>query len=106
MDWFRFHGKQYIINLLHNEGLYDVKISRKMDLLDSCSFIKIEGIYLSALEGAVYGAIRIYDDRIEAYDNIASLTMDKVIQEHVHPYYINQQSKKQKEPFIYMKHKI
>jgi hypothetical protein len=106
LDWFRFHGKKYIINLLHNEGFYDVKISRKMDLLGSCSFIKIEGVYISTLEGAVYGAIRIYDDQIEAYDNIASLTMEKVVQTNVHPYYVNQQSKKQKELFIYMKHKI
>ena len=106
LDWFRFHGKKYVTELLYKAGFYDVRISRKMDLLAGCSFIKIGGIYLSSLEGAVYGFIRVYADHIEVVDNIASVEMDYVIQNNARPYYLNQQSKKEKEPFIYMKHKM
>jgi hypothetical protein len=91
--------------LLHDAGFYDVRISRKIDFLGSCSFIKIEGICLSSTEGAVYGSVRIYADRIETMDNIASLTIKSVIEYNAYPYYLNQQSKQEKEPFIYMKHK-
>jgi hypothetical protein len=90
---------------LHEAGFYDVRISRKIDFLGSCSFIKIEGIYLSSAEGSVYGSVRIYADRIDTIDNIASLTIKSVIAYNAYPYYLNQQSKKEKEPFIYMKHK-
>jgi hypothetical protein len=53
----------------------------------------------------VYGSVRIYADRIETMDNIASLTIKSVIEYNAYPYYLNQQSKQEKEPFIYMKHK-
>jgi len=82
-----------------------VRISRKMDLLAGCSFIKIEGIYLSSLEGAVYGFIRVYADHIEVFDNITSVEMDYAIQNNARPYYLNQQSKKHKEPYVYIKQK-
>lgn len=106
MDWFRFHGKKHVVHLLQDEGFYDVRISRKIDLIEGCSFIKIEGIYLSVREGAVYGAIRIYADRIQTYDNIASFEMERVITYNARPYYMNHTTKKQKESDLYIKQKI
>jgi hypothetical protein len=106
LDWFRFHGKKYVVNLLHESGFYDVRITRKMDFLESCSFIKIEAIYLSVVEGAVYGAIRIYADRIETYDGVASFEMERLIQDNARIHYLNHQTKKQKEPYLYVKQKI
>ena len=79
LDWFRFHGKQNVTNQLHQHGFYDIKISRKMNLEDCSSYIRISGIYLSTEEGAVYGAIRIYKDHIESNEDIASTKMQEVI---------------------------
>jgi hypothetical protein len=80
LDWFRFHGKQNVTNQLHQHGFYDIKISRKMNLEDCSSYIRISGIYLSIEEGAVYGTIKVYKDRIESNDDITSSKMQTIIE--------------------------
>ena len=64
LDWFRFHGKQFVIEQLQSQGFYDIKIHRKIDIELGASFIKIEAISLSVEKGAVYGYAKIYDDQI------------------------------------------
>jgi hypothetical protein len=87
LDWFRFHGKNYITNQLHQEGFYEIKISRKMNLEASESFIKITGLCLSSEEGSLYGSINIYKDRIEHDESLAALKMAAVIEEQKSAYF-------------------
>ena len=105
LDWFRFHGKQSIIYQLQQQGFYDIKISRKMNLEDGCSYIKIAGIYLSTEEGAVYATIKIYKDRIDSEDNIGSMTMRNTIEQNQDSCYAYD-TKKKKTPYYYRAKKI
>ena len=105
LDWFRFHGKQSIIYQLQQQGFYDIKISRKMNLEDGCSYIKIAGIYLSTEEGAVYGTIRIYKDRIDYEDDIASIAMKNTIEQNQDNFAIYG-TKKKKEQYYHKARKI
>jgi hypothetical protein len=100
LDWFRFHGKQYVTEQLQQEGFYDIKISRKMNLEEGASFIRITGICLSVKDGAVYGSISIYKDRIEHDGSFAAIKMSNVIQHNQHVYYYNG-VKKSKSSYIY-----
>jgi hypothetical protein len=105
LDWFRFHGKQSVINQLQQQGFYDIRISRKMNLEDGCSFIKIAGIYLSTAKGAVHGIIKIYKDRIDSEDNIASTTMQNIIELNQQNFFMHD-SKKRKEQYHYKTKKM
>jgi len=95
LDWFRFHGKQYITQQLQQAGFYDIKISRKMSLEESTSFIRITGICLSVEDGAMYGSVNIYNDRIEHDGSFASLNIANVIQHEQHSYYYKSTKKRE-----------
>lgn len=64
-----------------------------MNLEDCSSYIRITGIYLSVEEGAVYGSIRIYTDRIESDDNIASTTMQEIISSNSQYFFVPDKKK-------------
>jgi hypothetical protein len=105
LDWFRFHGKQHITHHLYQEGFYEVKISRKMNLEEGESFIRINGICLSVEEGSVYGQIDVYKDRIEHDESIAALKMAAVIQEQQRLYFYDS-GKAKKPQYFYKKKKM
>lgn len=100
LDWFRFHGKQYITQQLQQVGFYDIKISRKMSLAENASFIRITGICLSLEDGAVYGSVSIYKDRIEHDDSFASGALSLVIEDTQYTYG-DKSNKKNKEDYVY-----
>jgi hypothetical protein len=83
LDWYRFHGKQYVIKLLESEGFYDITIRRKMSLEDSTSFIVITGIYLSIQHGAVYGKINILSEGVVSDESESGDKMMEIITKHI-----------------------
>ena len=105
LDWFRFHGKQHITHQLYQEGFYEVKISRKMNLEESESFIRITGLCISVEEGSVYGQIDIYKDRIEHDDSEAAIKMAAVIEQEQQVYYY-QGGKARKPQYFYKKKRM
>lgn len=105
LDWFRFHGKQYITNQLHQEGFYEIKISRKMNLEESESFIRITGLCLSTEEGSIYSAINIYKDRIEHDNSFGALKMAYIIEGEKNIYFY-QGIKNKKPKYCYKKKRM
>jgi hypothetical protein len=75
-----------------------------MNLEDCSSYIRIGGIYLSTEEGAIYGVIRIYKDRIEANDEIASAKMQEIIESNAQYFFVP--DKKQYKQSYYQNRKI
>lgn len=100
LDWFQFHGKRYVTEQLYQEGFYDIRISRKMNLEEGESLIRITGLCLSVEDGAVYGSISIYKDRIEHDGSFASLKIAEAIEDNQHVY-CYKSNKKNKEEYVY-----
>jgi hypothetical protein len=87
LDWFRFHGKQFVIEQLQSQGFYDIKIHRKIDIELGASFIKIEAICLSVEKGAVYGYAKVYDDQIiNSEDECGEKIKDIIQNEPIYQY--------------------
>lgn len=105
LDWFRYHGKQTVISYLQQQGFYDIKISRKMNLEESSSYIKISGLCLSTEEGAIYGSINIYKDGIQNEDDTASNLLKELI-ENTKENFFYEGISKSKKPYYYRPKKI
>ena len=105
LDWYRFHGKQYITKLLENEGFYDITIKRKMSLEESASFIVITGIYLSTENGSVYGKIHISQEGVVSDESESGDRMKDIITKHINSTQNNNTSTVKSKP-KYLNYKI
>jgi hypothetical protein len=76
-----------------------------MNLEESESFIRITGLCLSTEEGAVYGKIDIYKNRIEHDESYASLKISSVITKEQRVYFY-QGGKSKKPQYFYKKNKM